>query len=67
MSQVRNLRWSFPLTVTCQEDQGIHITLDDFVPRDLVKAFLHSLVETEGYDHDSGEWPEYEKLLKALE
>ncbi len=57
---------AFPFTVTVMEDQGIHVTLDDFIPKLYVRRFLDTLVETEGYDWDSGEWPEYEALVEAI-
>ena len=59
----------FPITITCVEDQGIHVTLDDFIPKAYVREFLNTLTETEAYElkTEAGEWPEYEELLKALE
>ena len=50
---------AFPFTIAIEGDEGIHVTLDDFVPKVLVRAFLATIVGKRG--------PEYDALLEALD
>ncbi len=59
---------AFPFTITIVEDQGVHVTLDDFVPKVLVRDFLKTLTEvTEAYGMLGTEWPELDALYAALD
>ena len=51
---------AFPFTITIVEDQGIHVTLDDFVPKVLVEEFLTTISVR-------GRGPEYDILRAALD